>query len=61
MITKAMCKQQIYIDDTEVLHVVTHKMRYMNVLNLNKFFLAEFEEMKNCLNRVKAGNYGMGL
>ena len=61
MITKAMCKQQFYIEDTVEIHVVTHKIMYINVLNLSKFFLAEFEEMKNCLYRAKAGNDGMGL
>ena len=56
-----MYNLHVYIEKKEVLHVVTYKGKYINIVNSSNFFLSELEEMKICIYRVENANAGMRL
>ena len=51
-----MYNMRIYIEKNEILHVVTYKWKYINILNSSIPFLSELEEMKSCIYRIESAN-----
>ena len=51
-----MYNLHIYIEKITILHVVTYKWKYINIVNSSDLFLSELEEMKSCLYRVETAN-----
>ena len=61
MVAKTLYNRHIYIEENNILHVVTYKRRYIDIVNSSNFFLSELEEMKSCIYRVETAKAGMLL
>ena len=56
-----MYNLHVHIEKIEILHIITYKWKHSNIVSSGNSFMSEIEGMKNCMNRVKTENAGMGL
>ena len=59
MITNTFYNLHNYIQGYKILHAVTHKWEYIDIMNSSNFTKSEVERMKSCKYRVETGNAGM--
>ena len=50
-----------YIIKVALLHLLTYRWKYINIVSSSNSFLSEFQKMKGCLNRVKNANNAIRL
>ena len=59
--TNTLYNQHFHIGAFKLLHVVTYKWKYINIVNSSTSILSQLKEMKSCKNSVEFANAGMRL